>query len=143
MPKYNRTIDPRVATDPHAADAARFNQQSGGDKNMPVGPCLLPLKTGSTFTCNATTAVGLDSIGRNIAVYNNANAVGSITLGTDGTVAVLASGATNIAGQAGIPCPPNSWTYISMGTQQFLIASAATLLCYQVDDGTYLTLERN
>lgn len=143
MAKYNRTVDPRVADDPHSAAIAKYNLAAGAEKNLSVGPVLLPIQAGATFTCNATTAKGLPAIGKNIAVYNNAGAVGSITLGTDGTVTSLAPGVTNAAGQAGIACPPNAWTYISMGNQQFLIASAATLLCYVVDDGTYLTLERN
>lgn len=143
MAKYNRSIDNRSIADPHSIDNAQHNQSAGAKKIMNVGPVLLPLPTGATFTCNATTAVGLPAIGKNIAVYNNANAVGSITLGTDGTVTVLASGVINASGQAGIACPPNAWTYISMGTQQFIIASAATLLVYMVDDASFLSLERN
>lgn len=143
MAKYNRTLDTRSAADPHSIVANEYNQSAGAEKNINVGPVLLPLSQAGVFTCNATAAKGLDAIGKNIAVYNNAGAVGSITLGIDGTVTVLAPGVTNAAGQAGIACPPNAWTHISMGNQQFIIASAATLLVYLVDDGSYLTLERN
>jgi hypothetical protein len=143
MSKYNRVNDVKVVSDPHSSDVNTYNQSSGGRKTIPIGPVLLPIPGNNTFSTNCTTATGLPSLGRSIAVYNNSGAVGSITLGTSPTVTSLAPGVINSAGQAGIPCPPNAWTYISLGNQQFVIASDPTLLCYLIDDGTFLSVENN
>lgn len=137
MKQYNRLINPAFINDPQMA----YNEPAGAKKTITVGPVLLPLSNQNTFTTNCTAPIALPQIGRSIAVYNNSTAVGSITLGKDSTVTSLSPGAINANGQAGIPCPPNAWTYISLGFQQFVIASAATLLVYLIDDGTYLVPE--
>lgn len=119
-----------------------FNIAAGAQKNMEVGRHLLPLGDGAGgFTTNATTAKVLPSKGKNLAVYNNAGAVGSITLGEDNTVAVLASGVTDASGHVGIACKPNDWTYIACAEQNWVITSAATLLVYLIDDDSSIKVE--
>lgn len=113
-----------------------FNKASGGQKNMPVGPHLKPLNDDvsvPSFTTDATTVRAVRP-GSVLAVYNNAGAVGSITLGETNAIASLAPGATDVGGHVGVACKPNDWTYISVYDQPFVVASAATLLVYLISD---------
>ena len=64
-----------------------------------------------------------------------AGTVGSITAGT-GTLTALAVGATDANGNVGVACPPNAWSYLSMGYNRQIITSAATLLVYIIEDPT-------
>lgn len=125
--------------DSHTVTSQTFNEKSGAQKNAEVGRHLVPLKSNATtYTTDASTARTLPSKGKNLAVYNNAGAVGSITLGEDATVTSLAVGVTDSNGHVGIPCKANDWTYIACGEKQSVISSAATLLVFLIDDDTYL-----
>jgi sugar (pentulose or hexulose) kinase len=138
MKKYNRMISQGALLGGDDAQANEYNNPAGAKKIINVGPVLLPIPTSTGGTTNATTAVGLPALGKSIAVYNNSGSVGSITLGTSAAVTSVSAGVVNSAGQAGIACPPNAWTYISLGNQQFVVASAATLLVYMIEDYTIL-----
>lgn len=113
-----------------------YNERAGAQKNTEVGSHLQPLNAGTaTATTNATTAVSIPK-GRNLAVYNNAAAVGAITLGTEAAVAALAPGVVDSvgAGHVGIPCAPNAWTYIACWDKTFVRATASTLLVFVIAD---------
>lgn len=129
--------------DPNAIANLTYNNSSGAQKNAEVGRKLLPLGDGAAgFTTNATTARKLPSKGRNLAVYNSAAAVASVTTGTNTPALVSqAAGAVQAStnGQSvGIACAPNDWTYIACGEHDWVIASAATLLVYLIEDDTSL-----
>lgn len=131
------------AVDPSAIESLIYSEQSGAQKNTEVGRKLLPLPDGASgWTTDATTAKKLPAKGRNLAVYNNAGAVGSITTGTNTpALASQAPGAVQAStnGESvGIACAPNDWTYIACGQHDWVIASAATLLVYLIDDSTSL-----
>lgn len=141
MPKYNRTIDPNAIGSGLDAATLTFNPQSGANKTLPTGPHLLPIPVGTTWTTSANGApVNLPRLGLNIAVYNNAGAVGTITIGNTPGIASLGIGAVDIYGNAGVPCPPNSWTYLSMGYNQWIITSAATMFVFLFDDSTFVQI---
>lgn len=131
-----RNVIGNKVQDSAAIQAMQFNEQAGAQKQVEVGPKLLPLDAGTGApTTNATTAKALPSMGRSIAVYNNGT-IGSITFG-DATVTSLAIGATNATTKAvGIPCPPNAWTYLSAGEATHVIASAATMFVFLIADDT-------
>ena len=121
-----------------------YNQAAGADKVMESGRHLLPLVTpgvGTGYTTNPATAFPLPGAGRNIAVYNNAGAVGAITFGTDNTVTALAAGVTDSSGRVGLPCMPNSWSYFAAGYSNWVISSAATLLVFLIDDNTSIQVQ--
>ena len=143
MDKHNvRKMGGRNVDDPNTIAANTYNEQAGAQKQTNAGQHLKPINIdGTTYTCNLTTARGIGK-GKTLAVYNNSGSLGSITLGTDNTVTVLASGVVS-GSNAGIACKPNDWTYIAVYDMQFAIASAATLLCYVVDDYTYITDQNN
>lgn len=143
MAKNQRNLPGSSVRDTSTIDNLIYNEASGARKSIAVGQHLLPLPDGASgYTTNATTAKILPSPGRNLAVYNNAGAVGSITLGEDSTVTAQAPGAIQAATQhVGIACPPNAWTYIGCGPQNWVIASAATLLVYLIDDETSIRQE--
>lgn len=144
MGKNQRNLQGASVRDPSMIDNLIYNEASGARKSIPVGAHLLPLGDGAGgYTTNATTAKILPSAGRNMAVYNNAGAVGSITLGVDNTVVSQAPGAVQAgtSNQVGIACAPNAWTYIGTGNQNWVISSAATLLVYIIDDETSIRQE--
>ncbi len=136
----NRQMQGNNSVDPSSIDLLQYNSAAGSKKVSEVGKHLLPLTPdGTTWTTNATTSIALPAQGCCLAVYNNAGTVGSITLGESASTNLsLAAGVTDSAGHVGIPCMPNAWTYIACSTQQWVIASAATLLVFQIDDNTYI-----
>lgn len=138
--KINRVVGKQVQ-DHHSIPAVEFNQPSGAKKITEVGRRLLPIPTSTTPTCNVVAATALPAQGKNIAVYNNASTLATITVGSDATVTAQAAGTVDVNGNPGIPCAPNSWTYIACGPQQWIIASTATLLVYLIDDDTYIRQE--
>lgn len=122
-------------TDPNAIVNQAYNDQAGAEKNISVGPHLVALKSSATaYTTDASTARALPKKGCNLAIYNNAGTVGAITLGDDSTVVALAAGVCDAAGNVGIPCPPNDWSYISCFDRQWIKTTAATLMVFIIDD---------
>lgn len=146
MPKKIRNIQGNDVLDPSVIQNLGFNKASGAEKNMEVGRHLLPIPFISggavAYKTDASgTALALPNKGICLAVYNNAGAVGSITLGESAAQASLAAGATDATGHVGIPCPPNQWSFIACAEQNFVIASAATLLVFIIDDDTSIQQE--
>src|SRR5271156_1204945 len=88
-----------------------YSNPSGAEKTTEVGRHLLPLSkpgVGNGYSTDVSAAAyALPSAGRNLAVYNSAGTVGSITFGSASTVASLASGVTDSSGNVGLPCPAN------------------------------------
>ena len=145
MAKNNRIIDIAFLQDPTQLDAIQNNPASGGKKVLTVGPRLLPIPIVTagtpTWTTNASVAaVGLPLKGLNLAIYNNAGAAGSVTIGDIGVVS-QAIGAFDANGNVGVACPPNAWTYISTGAHQYVATSAATLIVYIIEDPTNIAQE--
>jgi hypothetical protein len=141
MAKNNRAIDIKFLQDPSQIDSIEYNPASGGQKTLTVGPRLLPIPLSSTtWTTTPTTRTALPLLGLNLAVYNNAGAVGSVVIGGS-TIVTLAPGAIDASGNVGVPCPPNAWTYLSMSNNQYVITSAATLLVYIMEDPTWIVQE--
>lgn len=141
-----RTIPGPATQDPSTIAAHTYNEASGAQKNMEVGRHLMPIPNGAaSWTTNATTALILPSKGKCLAVYNNAGAVGSVTLGDTAfpptsQAAGVVQAATN-GRNVGIACTPNDWTFIACGDQDQVISSAATLLVYLIDDPTSIRTE--
>jgi hypothetical protein len=142
MGQNKRNLPGSNTYDHGAIGAMEFSSQAGSKKVSEVGRALLPLGDGNGgFTTNATTATVLPSAGKNLAVYNNSGSVGSITLGTSNALTSLAAGGTNSTGQVGIPCTPNDWTYIACNKNNWVIASASTLLVFIIEDDTSIKTE--
>lgn len=143
--KFQRTIPSESVRDKGSIVAIEYNEASGAQKVVAVGPHLIPLAQTATagvlnYTTDATAATNV-GMGACLAIYNNSGTVGTITMGDDSSVAVLTPGTTSILGSVGIPCAPNSYTYLSLGTQSWIIASAATLLVFKIDDPTRIKIE--
>ena len=116
----------------------QYNEKAGAEKNMDVGGALIPLNAETTPTTAANAAAVAVGAGKTLALYNNAAAVASVTIG-DSTVVSQAPGAVQAGKKwAGIPVPPNSWHRVSMGENTHIITSAATLLVFIVEDDTYI-----
>lgn len=136
-----RNVNGKQAADPALIANTQYNEKAGAQKQIDVGPKLLPLDYNkATPTTDASTIKSLPSAGRSIAVYNNAGAVGSITFGSDATQVSKAPGVVDtVTKSVGIPCAPNAWSYLSAGEATFVISSAATLLVFLIDDATSLS----
>jgi len=140
MAKNIRNMQGNNIQDPSIIQNLAFNEASGAGKTMEVGRHLLPIPWNNSgvieYTTNASTARVLPNKGICLAVYNNDSSIGSLTMDSSGAVVVLAPGVTNASGHVGIPCPPNSWTYIACADHNWIITSAATLLVFIIDDHT-------
>jgi hypothetical protein len=120
----------------------KYNDAAGSEKVSEVGRHLLPIpNSATTWTTNVTAATPLARMGKNLAVYNNSGTVASITLGEDNTITSLAAGVTDSSGHVGIALMPNAWTYVACGKQNWVIASASTVLVYLIDDDTSIKFQ--
>lgn len=138
----NRATPGDQIRDPSIVDNLTYNERAGARKSTEVGRALIPLGDGAGgFTTNASTAPRiLPSAGVNLAVYNNANAVGSVTVG-DNSMTSQSPGAVQTTASGtfvGVPCQPNAWTYLAAGQWNWVAASAATLLVFIIDDPSYI-----
>lgn len=141
----NRTLPGDQSRDPSAVELLTYNEKSGARKSLAVGPALIPLGDGAGgYTTNASTARRvLPNAGSQLAIYNNAAVVGSVTIG-DVTVTSQAPGAVQTSGSnvfVGVPVPAQSWVYLSSAQWQYVIASAATMLVFLIDDPTYIVVQ--
>lgn len=141
--KNQRVFGNQIVQDAASVVNSMYNEKAGAQKIATVGSKLLAVPDGAGgHTTNLTTAKKLPKKGANLAIYNNSSAVGSITLGTNTptltsqTPGAVLSGTNGVS--VGIACEPNTWTYIACGELDWAIASAATLLVYLLDDGTYI-----
>lgn len=146
MPQIkNRTLPGDQSRDPSQVDLLTYNEKSGAKKSLTVGPSLIPLGDGAGgYTTNASTARrALPAAGTLLAIYNNSGAVGSVTIG-DVTVTSQAAGAVQTSGTnifVGVPVAANSWFYLSSAQWNYVIASAATMLVFIIDDPTYIVTQ--
>jgi hypothetical protein len=137
-----RQIPGDQSRDPSAVSLLSYSEKSGARKSTEVGRALIPLGDGAAgFTTNAATAPRvLPTAGVNLAIYNNAGAVGAVTVG-DNTMTAQAPGAVQVSGTnvfVGVPCPPNAWTYLAAAQWNYVAATAATLLVFIIDDATFI-----
>lgn len=143
--KFNRVLDIRFLQDPYQIKSVEYNPASGGQKSLTVGPRLLPIPIvtagSATYTTNVTTATALPTKGMNLAIYNNSGTAASITVGQDSTVTSQAIGASDTNGNVGVALPANAWSYLSPGNNQWIIASAATVIVYIIEDPTSIQQE--
>lgn len=140
MNKPSRKIRQMSGTsieDPSLLENLMYNEPAGGQKNLTVGPSLSPMLVSGAYTTNATAIKSLKK-GTNLAIYNNSGTLHSITAG-DSTVTSLAPGVTSASGFVGVPCLPNSWTYLSTGYNTHIVASNAALLVFIIQDDSYIT----
>jgi hypothetical protein len=137
--KKIRQIDGRDVQDPVNIVNVNYNEASGGNKNLQVGPFLKPIQIGTnSYTTDATTARSLRK-GTILAIYNNSASLESITLGDTSGITSLAAGVTDTNGNVGIPMKPNDWTYINTYEKQWVIASSANLKVLIVEDESYIS----
>jgi hypothetical protein len=137
----NRQIPGDQSRDPSAIELLSWSEKAGSRKSSEVGRALIPLGNGAAgFTTDASTPRILPSAGLNLAIYNNAGAVGAVTVG-DNTMTPQAPGAVQVSGTnvfVGVPCQPNAWTYLAAAQWNWVASTAATLLVFIIDDPTFI-----
>lgn len=125
--------------DPQVAASNSYNDPSGGQKNVQVGPKLKPIQLGAnSWTADATSARQLQA-GTQLAIYNNSNTLYGIRFGATSAVTAGAAGSVDADGNPSIPCKPADWTYLSSGEMEWVIAQNAALLVFIIDDHTILS----
>lgn len=125
--------------DPQVAASNSYNDPSGGQKNLQVGPKLKPIQlTSTSWTTDATTARQVPA-GTQLAIYNNSNTLYGARFGSTSSVTAGASGAVDVDGNPSIPCKPADWTYLSSGEMEWVITQNAALLVFIIDDHTTLS----
>jgi hypothetical protein len=134
--KIQRQVSNAFLISGNDAESIEYNPASGACKSLIVGPRLLPIPVGATWTTNVTTATALPTLGCLVSIYNNSGTAGSVTVGQNATIASQAIGAFDANGNVGVACAPNAYTNLSLGNNQWIIASAATLIVYLVEDPT-------
>ena len=143
--KFNRVVDNRFLQDPNQIDAVEYNPASGGEKSLIVGPRLLPIPIVTAgvaaYSTNVTAATAMPYLGALLAIYNNSGTVGTVTVGQSAAVTSQAIGTSDANGNVGVACAPNAYTYLSMGNNQWIIGSAATLFVYIIEDPTRIAQE--
>jgi hypothetical protein len=125
--------------DPQTAASNTYNDMAGGQKNISIGPKLVPIKLSETnWSCDATTARQCVA-GSSLAIYNTSTStVYSIRFGKSSSVAAAAAGAVDSDGNAAIPCHPGFWTYVAAGYETWFITQNAALLVYIIEDDSKL-----
>jgi hypothetical protein len=140
----NRNWQSDQTRDPSAIDNITYNERAGARKVTEVGKYLIPLNNGAGgFTTDASTVRVLQAAGLNLAIYNNSGTVQAVTFG-DSTMAPQAAGIVQTGANApfvGIPCTPNSWTYVASGIWQYVGTSNASLLVFVIDDPSYVVVQ--
>lgn len=119
--------------DAAVTDSLKYNEQAGADKNVTVGPHLKPLrKTDMTYTTDASGGMTVPA-GAQLAIYNSTGSVGAITV-SPAVATALAPGVTDVNGNVGVPCPPNTWSYVSVWDRTFIQTTAATIMVFLIND---------
>lgn len=135
-PKYVRKTS--KTDDAGDTDSLEYSVAAGAKKVSDVGHHLRPIQSGATtWTLSLATAVKVGA-GKSLAIYNNSGTAGTVTFGDDNTVTSIAVG-TVVVDNAGVICAPNAWTYLNSYSHPWAISSGATLLCYLIEDTTYIT----
>lgn len=126
--------------DPSSIANQTYSESAGAQKNTEVGRHLVPLKSdGTTYTTDATTVRALPSKGKNLAIYNNSTILYAVTLGSNSSIAALASGVTDANGNVGIPCEKEGWTYIACNDKQYVITQNAALMVFLIEDDSSIS----
>ena len=142
--KIQRVVDIALVNGGKDAKSIEYNPASGGQKSLTVGPRLLPIPIvtagSAAYTTDCSGKVVLPFLGAILAIYNNASSAGSVTI-SPASANSLAIGATDAAGNVGVACPANAWSYISAGYNQYVVTSASTLIVYIIEDPTKIIQE--
>lgn len=146
MAKNIRNVSGNNIQDPGILHNLEYNDAAGSKKVSEVGRHLLPIPFISAgalaYSTDASSAARVvPNQGRCLAIYNNDTAVHSITLGEDNTVVALGAGVTDANGHVGIPCIPNSWTYVACAQQQWIKTDNVKLLVFLIDDNSQVAQE--
>lgn len=128
----------KVNYDSQTTSSNTYNDYAGAQKNVTVGALLEPIRTGSSWSTDASaTALELPA-GTQLAIYNNNTTVGTVRFGTDSSVTAGTVGDVDGSGSPSIACKPTDWTYVCCGERTFIKTSANTLIVYVIKDDTVL-----
>jgi hypothetical protein len=139
--KLQRVVDIKFVNSGLDIDSIVYNPAAGANKVLSVGPRLLPIPVAGGYTTNVTAVTALPTLGLNLAIYNNSGTVATVTTGNTAALTSQAIGVSDANGNVGVACAPNSYTYLSMGYNQYIIDSSANLIVYIIEDPTMIIKE--
>ena len=138
MAKKRRFKDDGHTFDPNHIETHQYNDYAGGQKNLSVGPALIPIKlTETSWTLDCTTPQRVGA-GSHLAIYNTSGTTYSIRFGDDASVAAGAVGTIDSNGMAAIPCKGNDWTYLASSEMDWAVTNNAALLVFLIQDDTMM-----
>lgn len=129
--RKNRT-NKGTGNDTGAIQSYEANPYSGGKKSLKVGPDFCKQDTNAFISGRDVSAGGNILPGSILYFYNNSATVAWVAISS----ASIGAAPTNFA--TGIPLPPNAWTVLSAGENQFVYSSASTVGLYDVKDDSNL-----
>lgn len=133
-----KRVAKKVNYDSQTSASNTYNDYAGGQKNLAVGPVLEPIRTGSSWSTDASaSALELPS-GSQVAIFNTALSNGTVRFGVDSTVTAGVAGSVDVNGSPSIVCKAGDWTYLCCGERSFIRTSASTLIVYVIKDDTFL-----
>ena len=122
--------------DPNLIDNNAYNDQAGVKKVSDFGKHLLPFEASAgVFTTDFSTSRKVGR-GKAMAFYNNSASVAAVTMSSATVALALAPGATNAAGDVGIPVAANSWLYLNTFDNDHVRTTASTCLGFIISDDT-------
>jgi hypothetical protein len=141
----DRQIPGDQSRDPSIVELLTYNEKAGARKSINIGAALIPIFSGGAFTTDASaTPLSLPAAGQQLAIFNKSTSTAyAVTVG-DSTMTAQAIGAVQVSGSnafVGVPCPANSWTYLSSGQWSFVATNNTNLVVLLVDDPTYMVTQ--
>lgn len=110
--------------------AVEHNPASGGKKTLSVGP-EFQKDPANDYVSGANYLAGAQLVpGTVLYFYNNDTVVNWVTFAKNANPSAPSSFAT------GIPLPPNQWTCLSMGSNNWVRTGSANVGCYKIVDTT-------
>ena len=128
----------KVNYDSQQTASNTYNDYAGAQKNMSVGAVLQPVRTGSSWSTDASSSALEVPAGTQIAIYNTAGTLGTVRFGSTSSVTAGSVGEVSAEGSPSVACKPTDWTYVCCGERTFIKTSANSLIVYVIQDDTVL-----
>jgi hypothetical protein len=123
--------------DSSSVDSNSYSDACGGRKITDVGHHLKPIVVDPAVPSFTTDATTKKKVGKGVAIALFSAAGGTVTIGSDATIASLGAGVTDINGHVGIPVPANQWVYLNTYLYDSVITSAG-VITFLIEDDTYI-----
>lgn len=117
-----------------------YNDYAGAQKNLNIGPKLLPIKLGeTTWTTDASVARQFVA-GTSIYVFNTNTLTETIAFGkTQDLATPMGVGDVDAEGNVAIPVIGEDWSHFSLGEDTWVRTSSSNVKVFVVQDHTIMS----